>query len=294
MIEICVTNLVPDLRSCVVKGAHRSNCDGFAKRYDPETKQTVSAYTIEWNPITRENDRWLTPCPGCLPRVVEKDAGGNAVGILCHAHVLKLEHALERDSDGRLVLVDLVTHMWSIDSGGVRDDNDRVSTAYGSQWPLSESHILANFVYMELAATAVAFAVDLKIDEPTWSAAATITDGFVVDLDVDIVGILVGRLVDWLAAHAPRAVKRKHSAEAVVRMIAVVQNALAKFPLVDLEHRVPFVRCPGCARMTMTWRPPLMAFDDVVIKCERCGHEETQDWLEHYIDAVKTDPRRRA
>ena len=282
----CITNTVPDLRSCVVRGAHKPHCDGWARRYDPETGQTNLAYRMDW--IDGENVRILVECGGCLPRTAK---GGS---LLCDAHHLKLEHALEVDDDGRLLLVDLVTHMWSIESGGVRDDNDRVASAFGSQWPLSESHILANMIYAAMGSAAVAFANDARGTEFPFSAAASILDGFQVDLDVDIVGILVRDLIGYLADQSPRAIRHARSAEQIVRLIDVVQHAMTKFPLVDLEHRVPFVRCPACARMTMTWKPPLMERDDVRIACERCGHVESQEWLEEYIATVKTDPRRRA
>lgn len=283
--SVCVTNDIRDLRPCVVKGAHKSNCDGWARRYDRESEQTILAYSITYNAEEGVNERFLIECGGCLPRKA-------TTGLLCESHVMKLEHALDHDTASHRVLVDLVTHMWSIQSGGVRDDNDKIAAAFGSRWTLSESHIQANAVYMELAATAVAFAIDLRIPEPEFSAAASIMSGFAIDLDVDIVGVITRRLVDWLEEHYPAAVKRRHSAEAVVRMIGVVQTALAKFPLTDLEHRVPFVRCPGCARMTLTWKPPLYYEDEVIVKCERCGHEEDQDWLEFYIQTVKTDDRR--
>lgn len=286
--QVCVTNLVREMRPCVVKGAHVSNCDGFERRYNPVTGQTEHRLDVEWNPDTRQTERFLRECPGCLPRRA-------ASGLLCDAHVKKLEHAFGHDEVSGRVLVDLVTHVWSVESNGIRDDNTKVSTgAAGSSWTLSESHIAANAIYTELAATAVAFATDLRVPEPPFSAAASILDGFQTDLDVDIVGVLVRDLVDWLEEYQERAIRRRHSAEAAVRLVDVAQTALARFPLVDSDHHVPFVRCPSCSRMAMTWKPPLMQFDEVVVKCEKCGHTESQEWLEEYVAIVKTDPRRRA
>lgn len=288
---VCVTNSVPDLRSCTLRNVHTSLCDGVARRYDVGTRQTIlvtrTAIGDDGRILRDAAGRALreyVECTGCMPRPA-------STGQLCEAHQLKVEQALEYDADQRLVLVDLVTHMWSIESGGVADDNTKVSGAFGSQWTLSESHILANAIYQELASTAVAIAIDERIPEPRFSPAASILDGFAIDLDVDIVGILIRDLVEWIAAHTAAA-KHRHTAERMVRLVNITQAALMKFPLVDVEHRVPFVRCPNCARMTMVWRPPLMAFDDVLVKCERCGHEEDQAWLESYIAAVKTDPRR--
>ena len=170
----------------------------------------------------------------------------------------------------------------------------RSASAFGSSWTLSESHILANAIYADAAAAAVAFANDLGIDEPEFSPAASILDGFAIDLDVDIVGVLVARLFEWLNVWADSATRYAHSAERVVRLTNTVQSAMRSFPLVDTEHHVPYVRCPKCAHMSMEWRPPLMFADEVVIKCANCGAVASQDWLEAYIHAVRTDPRRRA
>lgn len=284
--QVCVTNLVPELRSCVVKGVHKSNCDGWLWRYDRETGQTNLAYRITWNPETRENERTMIHCPGCLPRIAYR-------GMLCQSHHEKLEDVFGYDDEGRRTVVDLVTHLWSIESGGVRDDNDRVASAFGSQWTLSESHLHANAIYTEMAATAVAFSVALRVPEPEWSAAATITNGFVNDLDVDIVGVIVRRLLAWLAEHAETAIRHKQAAAAATLMIGAVTAAISKFPMADAEHGVPFIRCPNCSRMSLVWRPPLYFADEVEIKCARCGHTENQDWLDSYIHLIRTDPRRK-
>lgn len=267
----CITNDVADLRSCVIPKRHLERCDGAARRYDRESGQTLI-----------HDDE---PCGGCLPRPAK-------VGRLCESHVLKLEHALERDTRGHRVLVDLVTHLWSIESGGVKDDNDRVSSAYGSRWPLSESHIMANEIYTELASTAVAIANDLKISEHEFDSRASILDGFSVGLEVEIVARIMVEMLNWIDVNVTPATRKAHTAERVVRLINATQTALARFPLVESEHRIPYVRCPSCARMSLTWKPPLMNLDDVQIKCERCGHVEDQEWLEQYIALIKTDERR--
>lgn len=288
MTHQCITNYVPDLRSCTLRGKHRSICDGVARRYDVGTGQTILATRPVW-----ENGvmvREYVECTGCLPRPAE-------LGMLCDSHLVKMRQLFARDADEGhgLTMVDLVTHLWSIESAGVRDDNAGGSAGKpGSRWTLSESHIMANAIYSDAAAAAVSFAVDLRIDEPEFSAAASILSGFVIDLDVDIVGVLIDDLFAWLHEHAEKAITHPVSAERVVRLTQTVQAAMVRFPLVDTEHHVPYVRCPECAHMTMEWRPPLTYLDDVLVKCSNCGAEADQDWLEWYIHTIRTDPRRRA
>lgn len=284
----CVTNYVPDLRSCTLRGVHRATCDGVARRYDVGTGQTLLATRPVWEDgvMVRE----YVECTGCMPRDAE-------LGMLCESHVAKMRQLFARDADEGhgLTMVDLVTHLWSIESAGVRDENSGGSAGKpGSRWTLSESHIMANAIYTDAAATAVAFANDLRIAEPEFSAAASILDGFSLDLDVDIVGVLIDDLFAWLHDNAEHAIMHQHSAERVVRLTQTVQAAMVRFPLVDTLHHVPYVRCPECAQMRMEWRPPLTYLDDVIVKCSNCGHEADQDWLEAYIHAVRTDPRRRA
>jgi hypothetical protein len=285
--HVCITNDVADLRSCTLRGMHQGNCDGVARRYDVGTGQTI----LLTRPVFEEGHvvREYVDCTGCLPRFAE-------VGYLCDSHLAKMRQLFARDADeaAGLTMVDLVTHLWSIESNGTAADGGRSSGKPGSRWTLSESHILANAIYTDAAATAVAFANDLRIDEPRFSPAASILDGFALDLDVDIVGVLVDDLFAWLHENADAAIRRRNSAERVVRLTNVVQAAMSAFPLVDTQHHVPFVRCPECAQMRMEWKPPLMFLDEVEVVCSNCGHKADQDWLEAYIHAVRTDPRRRA
>lgn len=285
--HVCITNQIPDLRSCVHKARHRSNCDGWGRRYDRETGQTELAYRIAWNPDTRTNDRTLVECSGCLPRIAE-------VGYLCSAHAAKVRAALGFES-GRRFLVDLLTHMWSVESAGVSDGNDRIASAYGSKWPLSTSRVEANEVLRALDLVAFAIASDLDEPQPVIRY-VTPRDGFRASTSVDEVAAAVDDLVSFVEHFWERAANHEHTAEALVRLVLVVQTAMARFPLVDTEHRVPYVRCPECGRMSMVWRPPLYHEDEVEIRCDReeCGHVADQDWLEHYIATVRTDPRRRS
>lgn len=284
--RVCVTNLVGDLRSCVVRGTHLSNCDGWARRYDLETQQTRHAYRISWDPATRENVRTLIECPGCLPREAE-------IGFLCSAHVAKLRHALSRE-DGVRILVGLVSHLWSSDAAGVSDGNDRVAAAFGSRWPLAEARVTGNEIWRALDFVAFSFVLDVDA-EPPRRTGTTARDGLASTLTVQQVATLVADVADFVDEHWEQAASHSGSAAALVRFVGVLQTALARFPLVDTEHRIPAVRCPSCGRMSMIWRPPLFHEDEVEIRCERdeCGHVADQDWLEHYIAAVRTDPRRR-
>lgn len=283
----CITNNVADLRSCTVRGVHKSNCDGFAREYDPETHQTALAYEMLWNPDTRENERILIECKGCAPRPAEH-------GLVCSAHFSKIENALEY-LDGNRLLVDLVTHLWSIESGGTAPESEGSSGSLSStRWPLAESRIIASQIVAEMISVVVAHASDWGKPEPRFHLAMSVFEGIHSAASVETVAFVVRPLVDYLEEIVLEAIGKRHGAKRVVSLVDTVQGALRRFPLVETKPRmVPGVRCPKCRRIGMLWQPPLYQDDDVVIRCGKCGNEESQEWLESYVANVKTDPRRR-
>lgn len=283
---VCITNSVPDLRSCVVRGAHLSNCDGWRRSYDAATGQTTHDYEMIWDADARENVRTLIECPGCPPRQAEH-------GLLCGSHFAKADDIVAYH-EGRLLLVDLVTHLWSIESSGVTDDNDRVTGAFGSKWPISESRILASQIYMDLASAAVGFANDWKAPEPEWHPAGNMLEGLNTGASVETVGFIVERLVQFVDQNIEQMIGKRRGAEGLVRAIATVQSALRRFPLVETKPRlVPGVRCPVCLKIGMLWQPPIYFEDEVRVTCSRCGNSQTHEWLDAYVQNIKTDPRRR-
>lgn len=242
----CVTNHGHEFRPCVVKGAHRQHCDGYARRYDAESGQSVGVYTIEFDAAAGENRRWLVDCPGCLPRPAVS-------GQLCAAHVRKLEAVFDVDAAGNFVTADLVTHLWSIYQAGAVP-GERVSGGEaGSRWTLSESRIAAAEILDALGTR--------------WS----------VEYDVRWIGsAVVGALLD----PEQRAHSTGTEAARAVRLVDAVMRALRRFPLVESERPIPNVHCPRCGRLALVWRPPLTHLDEVDVRCERCSHTESQEWLE--------------
>lgn len=99
MTLVCLTNDIPDLRSCTVHGQHQAHCNGFAWRYDRE---------LEIDMPTHDE------CTGCLPRQAEH-------GLLCWSCWMRVTEALSKAHD-------MITHLRSvdraqqIDNGGVRAD----------------------------------------------------------------------------------------------------------------------------------------------------------------------------
>jgi len=99
----CITNDIPDLRSCTVKGKHDSFCRGLARRY---------------NRVTERVEETADECTGCLPRRAEH-------GLLCWMCWEKVRDALG-------IAVDMVTHLRSVeraqqhDNAGVRSKQNWV------------------------------------------------------------------------------------------------------------------------------------------------------------------------
>jgi len=104
---VCATNDVPELRPCVVAKAHSSGCTGFASRWDAETAQRITVWTVE--------------CKGCLPALAEH-------GCLCFSCWMKL-------NDGLNMAVDVITHLRSVDRAA-QTDNAGVRVAAGWVIPI--------------------------------------------------------------------------------------------------------------------------------------------------------------
>jgi Zn ribbon nucleic-acid-binding protein len=266
----CITNTIPDVPSCVVHGAHRSYCDGFARRYDVEARRTV---------IT---DR---PCRGCVPAPAE-------VGHLCYSCLTKLDAALT-DVD------EVTTFMWEDGSNGVRDSNDGGSSGVTPNWTMTESRVMVSWI---VAAMRNALALIDHLDEDAyWTV--TCTDGTsrrwlaraarVIDLTyLDGAGT-VNRAVVTRGIPAVRQrievgrddlIATPFGAEAAVRMTKTIQRAYAKFPLVEPRRRIAGIRCPNCSRSRLMWSPPLMFRGDVTVTCDECGHVEPQSYLERFAE----------
>lgn len=281
--RVCITNSIPDLRSCTVRGEHLSHCDGHGRRYDAGAGRTV---------ITDDE------CTGCVPRPAE-------VGQLCYDHVTKLDAALS-------AVTELTTFLWEDRSNGIRDTNSGGgASAGGPRWPLAESRLRAQWIAATMS-NAAAILDGLELDA-YW--VVTCTDGTstkwlaragrVIDLTyLDGRSVLplgagtrtITRIVRALATkldgQRDELIATPRGAEAAIRATAIVQAAYAAFPLEEAEHRIVGVRCPNCQQARLSWRPPLMHRDDVVITCRSCGHLERQEYLEQYADTMQIKPAR--
>lgn len=256
----CVTADIPQLRTCTVKGVHVSHCDGYEKRYDPATGQTRAAVDKEWNPDTDSIDEWLRPCGGCMPREAVE-------GRLCASHVAKIGNTFQADAHGSHVVVDLVTHLWSIHANGSAMSEPVSGGAPGSRWTLAESRIAGQAV------------IDALLAYTYPRQARTMQSGATVE---DVNFAARAAVARWSDVGA-RLHRHAAGAERAVALIAAEQAALRRFSLHEPDHPVQRVRCPACGRIELVWKPPLAFEDDVIVRCSACGNTESQEWLETAI-----------
>lgn len=256
--RVCVTNLVPDLRSCTVHGQHLAHCDGHARR---------------WNARTERLDILDSECRGCVPRPAE-------AGYLCYDHLVKFDNAVEEATE-------LVAFIWEDGGNGVRDANDGGSAGAGPRWPLTEARIRAEWIAAALDNTARTYWLD-DVDLTYLDARNLIPTGSTAAYAAAV----VRELATNVSAARDELIAKPRGAEAAVRATAVIQAGYRLFPLVEAEHRVGGVRCPNCQQARLIWSPPLMHRDDVTIKCDACGHIERQEWLEQYAAVMQLRPVR--
>lgn len=244
----CITNDVPDMRSCTVKDVHRQWCDGYARSWNRDTGQLEVRYDRQ--------------CRGCEPRRAE-------VGRLCYDHIVKLDEAL-RD------VTPLVTFMLEDGSNGIRDTNGEGGTSsHESSWTLSESRIQVSWIIAAATNAIDVLAGDVEgIDLSFLEHRAGLAPG---QRTADLTYAST-----YLSANRDDLIATPRGAEAAVRFADVVQRAYARFPLVETRHRIAGIRCEQCRQAQLEWRPPLMFRDDVVIECASCGWTERQEWLEQY------------
>lgn len=265
---VCITADVPDLRTCTVRGEHLAHCDGYAKVYNPETRQTVSASESEYDEAG-VLQKWLIECPGCMPRKA-------VAGRLCAQHVAMLEHTFRPSNSGVPVVLDLVTHLWSILSNGSASSERVSGSAPGSRWPLAESRIAA----AEIIEALLAYAYPRVIPPRVLSSST-----------VEEIERLAGDALDRVQSVGERLHRNAPGAERAVRLVNAETSALGRFSLTEPSHRIANVRCPKCGRLELVWQPPLrpptdIGADPVIVRCDHCQNTETQEWLEVAIHAL--------
>lgn len=146
----CVTNSIDDVRSCVIRDQHASNCDGMQWRYDREAECSY--------PSNLE-------CNGCLPAPAEH-------GMLCYSCHEKLRAALK-------IALDMITHLCSIERAQQLDKNGVRSQA---MWilPVPNTWRMADELIMLLGHPAPGFPSDASVFEVD-----AITERYLDGLDVD-------------------------------------------------------------------------------------------------------------
>lgn len=239
----CITNSVSGIRACKVLDEHLSSCPSLL---DP----------------TADEHR---DCAGCLPRPAEH-------GMLCSSCWLRVIDATSN-------LVDQVTHMRSLETGGGQTDNAGVRGSVIGYWPLASGPVLADMLLVDLVLAVLAYCGDTGRDIPRLLARGTV-QGFKPAATVEQVRDEVEQLIEFLYGNEAEVVARSAGAEYAVKLARSYQQKQQAYPLHESEHRVPFIRCRACQRVRLTWRPPSYFHDEVVVTCEHCGHRETQAMLE--------------
>ncbi|SDT22157.1 hypothetical protein SAMN04489834_3125 [Microterricola viridarii] len=151
MTLVCLTNDIPNLRSCTVRDQHQAHCNGFAWRYDRALEIDMPT-----------NDE----CTGCLPRQAEH-------GLLCWSCWMRVTEAWSKAHD-------MITHLRSvdraqqIDNGGVRADPGWVI-------PVPITWRMADELIMLLGHPAPGFPSDAVVEEID-----VITERFIDDLDPEV------------------------------------------------------------------------------------------------------------
>lgn len=207
-------------------------------------------------------------------------------GLLCESDWLRLVDTLDN-------LVDLVTHLRSLETGGGQTDDAGVRTAKLGFWPLAPGPVAADVLFDALVRCTAAGVQDWA-DVPALDALAGQPPvGFLSTATIGHVAALTGSLVDDLQAMREDLVRRQSGALTAVQLSRQFGSWSARFPLHESEHRVPLIRCRSCQRTMLNWRPPRYFLDSVDIVCEWCGNREPQEYIEWDLKVLRDERRLR-
>ena len=131
----CVTVTMEDIRSCVIRDQHASNCDGMEWQYDREAECSY--------PSNLE-------CKGCLPAPAEH-------GALCYSCFEKTREALK-------IALDMITHLCSIERAQQLDKNG-IRTSATWILPIPNTWRTADELIMLLGHPAPGFPSDASVFE---------------------------------------------------------------------------------------------------------------------------------
>lgn len=234
------------------------------------------------HPLAREIRPKVKPCLDAVdggPREAKR-------GLLCESDWLRLVDALDN-------LVDLVTHLRSLETGGGQTDDAGVRTAKLGFWPLAPGPVAADVLFDALVRctaagvqeTAEIPVLDALAGRPPVCFASTAT--------IEQVGDLTADLVDDVQAMREDLVRRQRGALAAVELSRQFGSWSARFPLHESEHRVPLIRCRACQRQRLSWTPPRFFQDEVIIRCEWCGAVEDQRMVEFDLRLLADERKQR-
>lgn len=207
-------------------------------------------------------------------------------GLLCESDWLRLVDTLDN-------LVDLVTHLRSLETGGGQTDDAGVRTAKLGFWPLAPGPVAADVLFDALVRCTAAGVQDWA-DVPALDALAGQPPvGFPSTATIGHVAALTGSLVDDLQAMREDLVRRQSGALTAVQLSRQFQAWSGRFPLQEAEHRVPLIRCRSCQRTMLNWQPPRFFMDEVVIRCGWCSAVESQELIEFDLRLLAEDRKQR-
>lgn len=277
---VCITN----------QAQHRAGCPGFlidaaGRRWDGKRYALMpcTGCARRVRSCVNKGKHRITcfdlECRGCEPRQADQ-------GFLCW-------HCWAKLVDGFGHLTDLITHMRSVAAAGSVDANTNVSSSFGSKWPLSESHLMANAIYVDLVACAIAYANDWDVDEPDWGdpLIADLDHGFGATATPTEVYLVTEQLVSWLEPKLDKLVAKPNGAARAVELVQSVAAAGRRFTMAEEPHAIPYMRCAQCGHAQLRWEPPYLAGSEVKIECERCGHKHSHEWYDEYLENVRHSKR---
>jgi hypothetical protein len=207
-------------------------------------------------------------------------------GFLCESCWLRLVDALDN-------LVDLVTHMRSLEHGGGQSDDSGVRTAQLGYWPLAPGPVAADVLFDVLVRTVSAMLRDVDEESPWDGLEAQGPLSFASTQTIEDVAVQTAALVGDLDEVREELVRRLHGAIMAVQLSRQFGRWAARFPLHESEHRVPLIRCRNCQRQRLSWTPPRFFEDEVIVRCEWCGAIEDQKMVEFDLRLLADERKQR-
>lgn len=239
MSRFCVTESMPS-RTCVVRGAHLTTCDGF---------------TNHGRECAKDDCDKQHECTGCHPRPARDGI------LLCSGCWSKYTDALT-------CAVDLITHLRSIEKGPASVVPTR--NAPGSRVILPGSWMEADNLWQGLVEIAVTYAQKTSLTPPVH---VPMYDGFSSAATLNDVATMVRNLVHWISFDISNTVRDQNGAEVAVLFYRMVQRALHAYPMEERRQHLKPIRCHTCQQFTVWVQPPLEKLDEVEYQCVNpaCG-----------------------